>query len=302
VTGVAVGVQRFWLPRGTEEMLWLGIKLAFIAALLWLTWSVVSLVAQGLGWLLKRTYREPDQQTVAVIRRSLHLIQLVIFAIIVAEVIFGVQIESVLIGVGLLGLAVTLAAQDSLKNLFGSLTIVFDRPFKVGDLIDFKGYFGTVEDIGFRSTKVREFDGHLVTIPNAEIVREAVQNIGARPWIRRRFRIGLRYDADADQVKKAIAILNDVLSGRDDEPDEMGTHVVFEGFGESTLNLLVQYCVEPGEYWDALERGSELNLEIVNRFNEAGIEFAFPTRTAVLETDDGRMPAIAAHGATGDET
>ncbi len=294
LAGVAVGVTRFWLPRATEQVIWQVLALAFLAATLWLAWTLASLAARALGWMLRTTYREPDDEAVALIRKCLHLAVLAVFAVIAAEVVFGVELRNVLIGLGVIGLAITLAAQDSLKNLFGSLTIVMDRPFHIGDLIKFKGYFGRVEDIGFRSTQLRELDGHLVTIPNAEIVREPVENIDARPWVRRRYRIQLRYDSSPAKLREAMSILEDVLSGREDEPDAMKTHIVFEGFGESTLNLLVQYCITPGDYWDALERASELHLEILDRFNEAGVEFAFPTRTALLETDDARLPRLDA--------
>lgn len=304
LAGIAVGLEGFWLPRATETVIWIGLKLAFIVASLWLVFSLVNLGAQGIGWTLKTTYREPDKQTVSVIRRSLHLLVLAIYSLIIAEVVFGVELQSVLIGVGLLGLAVTLAAQDSLKNLFGSLTLVIDRPFRVGDLIEFKGYFGTVEDIGFRSTKLRELDGHLVTIPNAELVREAVENVDARPWVRRRFRLGIRYDTPPDKVREAVEILTEILASQADTTGEMAPHVVFEGFGDYSLNLLVQYCVEPGEYWDAMEKGSDLHIEILDRFNEAGIEFAFPTQTAVLETDEkhtARFETIRPNNAPADQ-
>jgi MscS family membrane protein len=292
LAGIAVGLQRFWLPRPTEITLWTGVKLAVIAASLWLVLSLVNLAAQGIGWTLKTTYREPDRQTVSIIRRSLQLGVLAVYAIVVAEIIFGVELQSVLIGVGLLGVAITLAAQDSLKNLFGSLTIVIDRPFRVGDLIKFKGYTGTVQDIGFRSTKIREFDGHLVIIPNAEIITDAVQNIDARPWIRRRFRIGIRYDTPPQKVREAIDIVQNILDARHDTSDDMAPHVAFEGFGDFSLNLLVQYCLEPGDYWDAMEKGSTLHIEILDRFEQAGIGFAFPTQTTVLETDPDRSPTI----------
>ncbi len=293
VVGLAVGLRSFWIPRSMQRGLDFALDLAFAVAALWLAWSVVNVLSQSVGWLLRRTHDEPDRQASLLIRKLMQFALLVVFALVAAELLFGVELESVLVGVGLLGLAVTLAAQDSLKNLFGSLTIVLERPFKVGDLVEFQDRMGTVEDIGFRSTRLREFDGHLVTIPNADIVNEPVQNIDARPWIRRRFRIGLRYDTPPRDVQRAIDILREILGGRDDEPEAMRTHVVFEGFGESTLDLLVQYCVEPGEYWAALERGSELHLEILRRFDEAGIDFAFPTRTAVLEQDPVRpLPAL----------
>jgi len=292
IAALAVAMRVLWVPLAAEEPAWVLVKLAMTGALLWLVWRVVDLVAQGAGWLLTKTYEEPNRQTIEIIRKSLQLLTLTAVIVVSAEILLGINLESWILGAGLVGIAFTLAAQDTLKNFFGSVTLVVDKPYRVGDLIDFKGFLGRVEDIGFRSTKVREFDGHLVTIPNAEVVREAVQNIDARPWIRRRFRIGLRYDTTPAKVKEAIEILESILIDRDDAPEEMKSHIVFEGFGESTLNLLVQYCVEPGNYWDALDRGTELNLKILEQFHEAKIAFAFPTRTTVLESD-GMPDAVA---------
>lgn len=285
VGGLTYGLAHVWMPPEAEEFASFLAKLSIAVVGVWLAWGIVSLAAEGSGWILRRTYHNPDKQATAIIRKALQLLVLAAAVLIVTELMFGVAIRNVLVGVGLIGLVVSLAAQDTLKNLFGSFAIVMDRPFRVGDLVQFKDYFGWVEDIGFRSTRIREFDGHLVTVPNSEITDGAVENVEARPWIRRRFRLSLRYDTPAEKVEQAIEILRDILCERDDEPSKMPTHVVFESFADYSLNLLVQYCVTPGEYWPALKRGSELHLEILRRFNAEGIEFAYPTRTMVMETD-----------------
>ena len=105
----------------------------------------------------------------------------------------------------------SLAAQDSLKNLFGSITILFDRPFQVGERIVFAGHDGTIEEIGFRSTKVRTLTGHLVTIPNSNIVNDPVENIGKRPFIRRTMNVTITYDTPRDKIEQAAQIIRDIL-------------------------------------------------------------------------------------------
>lgn len=113
---------------------------------------------------------------------------------------------------GIAGLAVSLAAQDSIKNLFGSVTIFIDNPFSVGDRIVFSGTDGFVEEIGFRSTRIRTLTGHLVTVPNMKFIDEAVENITARPYIRRTMNMTITYDTPPDKIEQAVQIIRDLLA------------------------------------------------------------------------------------------
>ena len=119
--------------------------------------------------------------------------------------------SSVIAGLGVSGLALGLAAQDTLKNFFGSVMIFADRPFELGDRIVVDGHDGPVESVGFRSTRIRTLDGHLVTVPNGEIAHRTIHNIGKRPYIRRVMNVRIAYDTPPEKLERALAIIADAL-------------------------------------------------------------------------------------------
>ena len=189
---------------------------------------------------------------------------------------------------GIGGLAFALAAQDTLKNFFGSLALFTDKPFQIGERVIIDGHDGPVEDVGLRSTRIRTLDGHLVTIPNGELARMTVQNIGKRPYIRRLFNIGITYDTSPEKVEKAVKIIKEILKGHEGMNPEFPPRVFFDKFNSDSLNILVIYWYHPPEYWDFMRFSEKVNLEILNRFNSAGIDFAFPTQTLFLTGDEKR--------------
>jgi MscS family membrane protein len=134
------------------------------------------------------------------------IIVIIFGAIYLVRAISGKPLSALLAGLGIGGLAVALAAQDTLKNFFGSIMIMLDKPFTVGQRVTFGGYDGTVEEIGFRSTRVRTLTGHVVTIPNEKIATDSVENIARRPSIRRLTNITITYDTPLDKVQKAVTI------------------------------------------------------------------------------------------------
>ncbi len=241
-----------------------------------------------------------DEQLTPLIRKSLRLLVLLLGAMFVLQSVFDQNIGAWLAGLGIAGLAVSLAAQDSLKNIFGSITILLDRPFHIGERIIFAGYDGTIEEIGFRSTKVRTLTGHQVNIPNSKIVSESVENIGRRPTIRRLMNVTITYDTPREKIEQAVSILRELLE--EDglrEPihptvgeNEFPPRVFFNDFNADSLNILVLYWYAPPAYWDFMEHAERLNLRIFEEFEKAGIEFAFPTQTLYLAGDPKRELAL----------
>lgn len=197
---------------------------------------------------------------------------------------------------GIAGLAVSLAAQDSIKNLFGSITIFLDRAFAVGDRIVFDGNDGLVEEIGFRSTKMRTADGALVTIPNAKIVDGSVINITSRTNIRRQMNITITYDTPAAKIEQAVEIVRQILA----DPEIAGAfdmakfppRVAFDELNSDSLNIRVLYWVHPPDYWLFLEHSQKFNLKLIRAYEQAGIEFAFPTQTLYVAGDPKRQLAV----------
>ncbi len=267
-------------------------------------WYLFNLVGT-LDLLMRRVIGRPksklDAQLTPLIRKSLRGLVVIFGAMFVVQSVFNQDIGAWLAGIGIAGLAVSLAAQDSLKNIFGSITILLDRPFHLGERIVFAGYDGTIEEIGFRSTKVRTLTGHQVNIPNSKIVSESVENIGRRPTIRRLMNVTITYDTPRAKIEHAVAILRGLLE--EDEfrgpihptigGDAFPPRVFFNEFNADSLNILVLYWYAPPDYWDFMEHAQRLNLRIFEEFEKAGIEFAFPTQTLYLAGDPKRQLAMA---------
>ena len=169
-----------------------------------------------------------------------------------------------------------------IKNFFGSIMIFSDRPFELGDRIQVSGYDGVVEMVGFRSTRVRTLDGHVVTMPNGELANTSIRNVAKRPNIRRIMNIGITYDTPPQKVQEAIDIVTEILKDHEGQEGEMLPRVYFNEFNDSALNLFVIYWYHPADWWNYCAFSQRVNMEIFRQFNDAGIEFAFPSQTVYL--------------------
>ncbi|GAF83959.1 unnamed protein product, partial [marine sediment metagenome] len=145
---------------------------------------------------------------------------------------------------------------------------------------------GTVQEVGFRSTRIRTLTGHLVTVPNAVVAASPVENIGRRPYIRRTLDVTVTYDTPAEKVARAVRILEEMLQARKDHfPPDLPGKVYFNEFNAASLNIIVYYWFTPPDWWEYLAFTHDFNIELLRRFNEEGIEFAFPTQTLYLKQD-----------------
>lgn len=211
----------------------------------------------------------------------------------------GFSFATVVAGAGVTGLALALAAQESLRNVFGSVMLLLDKPFTVGQRIIVRGHDGFVEEVGLRSTKMRLLTGHLTSIPNEDMAKADIENIGERQYIRNLFRISIPFDTPPDKINQALEIVRDLLSldPKDEESVKRNTcvnhrdfppKVYFEQFSDSSLSLLVIFWYHPPEYWEYRAYCEWLNLEIVKQYNAAGIQFALPAQTTYLAGDTTR--------------
>ncbi len=236
----------------------------------------------------KRQSASLNKMFIPVIRKTLRLIVVVLIIIQIIQILSDKPITTIVAGLGIGSLAIALAAQDTLKHFIGSFVIAGDKPFEIGDRIVVDGFDGPVESIGLRSTAIRTFEGHLVTIPNGELANRTIQNIGKRPFIRRLANVTITYDTPAEKIQEAIDILNDILRDHEGMHPDLPPKVYFSGFNSDSLNLLVLYWYHPPDYWAYMDFSEKVNFEIFNRFNEAGIDFAFPTQTLFLAGDKKR--------------
>ncbi len=226
-----------------------------------------------------------DEQLVRLVGRLLGLVVAVIVFLEGGQYL-GIPLTTLLAGAGVGGVALALAAQDMLKNLFGSLMILFDKPFRLGERIVAHGYDGVVEEIGLRSTRIRTLTGHQVTIPNEQMARVDIENIGRRPHIRRHTNLRLPIDTSPEKADEAVAIVRGILEDHVGQAPDFPPRVFLDEFNEDSLNLKVLYWYHPPNYWDFLALSQQVNLEIKERFAAAGIEFALPSSTMHIERGD----------------
>jgi MscS family membrane protein len=260
-----------------------------VLAVAYLFYRLVDVVDFYLRRWSSRTETTLDDMLVPIVRKVLRVIIWVGAVLFIAQNILDQPVGTVLAAAGVGGIALALAAQQTLSNFFGSVTIFADRPFQVGDVIKVGPHTGPVEDVGFRSTRIRTVDGHLVTVPNSTIANEMVENIGLRPSIKRVANIGITYDTPREKVERAVQILKDILAPiKEINGDEaLRPRVYFTDFKDFSLNIQMIYWVKPPDYWLAQEIGERVNLEIMRAFAAEGIEFAFPTQTLYLKRVQG---------------
>ena len=187
----------------------------------------------------------------------------------------GFDITAMIAGLGIGGLALALAAQDSVKNIFAGIMIFLDKPFKIKDRIKIGGHDGTVQEVGLRSTRIRTLAGRIVTIPNCEFTDNSVINVTSQPALRIKINLGLTYETNDEDIQKAIDILREIVLKETAITNDYAAG--FNGFGDFSLNILFIYYVKPESHW--LETQTLVNKEILRRFNKEGLEFAFPTQT-----------------------
>ncbi len=275
-------------------------EIVFTIAITATAFHLVEVPNQYFISLTNKTESKLDDMIIPVVRKSLRLTIVVLGLVQIAQVLSGEEVTSIIAGLGIGGLAVALAAQDTIKNFFGSLVILSDKPFELGERINYEGHDGTIEEVGLRSTRLRRLDGHQVTIPNGELANKAIHNIGRRPFIRRLFNITVTYDTPPEKMREAKVILEAILGESQPVQESTGKvlqrgtnpdfppRVFFADFNDASLGFLVIYWYHPPAYWDYLEYSEWVNLEILTRFNEAGIDFAFPTQTLYLAGDQKR--------------
>ncbi|MFW6133114.1 MAG: mechanosensitive ion channel family protein [Planctomycetota bacterium] len=252
----------------------------------WFIFRLVNLVEIYLRRWTARTETALDDQLVPMIRKALRVFVVIVTALFIAQNVFQWDIGALIAGLGVGGLAMALAAREALSNFFGSVTILLDRPFKMGDWVRLADYEGIVEEVGFRSTRVRTFFGHLVVLPNATVANVAVDNVSARPYIRRNLNVTVTYDTPPEKMAEGMDILRDMLAARSAHwPEDRPPRVYFSDFNAASLNILVIYWYRPPDWWEYQQFNNDFNMELLRRFNEAGIEFAFPTQTLYVKQD-----------------
>jgi len=279
-----LSIYVFRVPDNVQEIidrLFLAILTIFI---LYLVTKLVDLMTVFLKGRAARTESALDEHLIPLLSRVLKWFIWGIGFLLFLQNILHYNISSLLAGLGIGGLAVAFAAQDTIASIFGAVMIFIDRPFKVGDAVAIEGFEGSIEAIGLRSTRLRTWDGTLVTIPNRTVASANINNLAARPMRRTNFTIGLVYGTSTTKLEEAVTIAREIL---EKHPSTGQYRAYFNRFGDFSLNILVQYWCKVMDYEIYLRSLEEINMEIKRRFEAAGIEFAFPTQTLYLKPEQG---------------
>ncbi len=252
------------------------------------TYVVLKIVDLLLGIWRERVVLEQDKvfaaQLFPIFSRVAKVIIVIAATLLTADNL-EIEIKTLLAGLSVGGLALGLAAQDTVANMFGAVAILLDKPFHIGDRIRVEGVDGTVETIGLRSTRVRNLDGHLVTLPNKLMGNAVITNITKRPTIKTEMNIGLTYDTPVEKVKRATLILEEIFSAN---PKTMDLIISFNRFADSALNIFVVHVWNGTDVKTHFNEMQALNLKIKERFDAEKIEFAFPTQTVFVKTEAGK--------------
>jgi len=272
ITGTTLVVMNF-----TANVVFL---LAAIVLILW----IGNRVAEALISSPRIHPKGIDAQFIRIICRVLSIVAAVIVFLEGGQYL-GIPLTTLLAGAGVGGLAVALAAQDTLRSLFGSVTILLDKPYRVGERVLVKGYDGVVEEIGLRSTKLRLLTGHQAAIPNEEMARSDIENIGRRPHIRRTENIALPFDLPPQKVERALEIVREQLKDHEGMQADWPPRVYFNEFNRDSVNLRIIYWYHPAEYWQFLTFSERLNLNIMREFEAEGIPFALPSTKTFMTSD-----------------
>jgi small-conductance mechanosensitive channel len=210
------------------------------------------------------------------------IIQVIVYvsAILIILYVFQVNLTGAIVGLGVGGIAIAFALQNTLSDFFSAFSIFLDRPFEIGDFINVGEYNGTVKSIGVKSTRLKLLSGEELIISNKELTTASVRNFRKLEKRRIAFNIGVTYDTPTEKLKKIPQIITDIVKSAENAEFE---RVHFTEFGDCSLKFLVSYYVNSADYATYLETQQSINFAIKEAFEREGIEMAFPTSTVYLK-------------------
>jgi MscS family membrane protein len=267
------------------------VKLLVSISAVWSAFRLVDIVYVLLMRKALKTSNRFDDLLVPMISKSLKVFVVVMGVIFSADNL-NIDVTSLLAGLGLGGLAFALAAKDLLGNFFGSLTVLLDRPFQIGDWVVIGDVEGSVEEVGFRSTRIRTFYNSLITLPNAILTNTKIDNMGARRYRRMKSMLGLTYDTPHEKIDafcegiRALIRLHPYM--RKDY-----YQVYFNQYNAASLDILVYVFWETPDWNMELRERHRFLLDILRLAKQIGVEFAYPTQTLHIKQDQGTTEPLA---------
>lgn len=286
------GLPQLQLPIGISRFAVSAADMFLRLSAIYLAFRATDVMA-GIGhrWA-SRTASKLDDQLIPMLRSSANTVTLALGALVVFQA-FGVDVWKLIAGASVGGLIVGLAAQDTVKNFFGSLNVFIDKPFQIGDWIIVGGVEGSVEEVGFRSTRIRTFYNSQVTVPNSAITNANVDNMGRRPRRRVKLVLGITYDTPPDTVQAFVEGIRAILAVHPQVEDTYEVHL--NNLGDSSLEILVYYHLIVPDWHGELTTRAQNLLEFLRLAQAMQVSFAFPSTSVYVEaTPDHPLPDHAA--------
>lgn len=273
--GIWYGLKRLFISDAIRVFINNGYQILITITIAWfLSRLFEALYEEYLVPLTKKTDSDLDDELLPIVRKGIKVI-IWSLAIIIALNNAGYNVGALLAGLGIGGLALAMAAKDTISNIFGGFTIFTDKPFKLKDRVKIIGYDGFIVDIGLRSTRLKTLEGRIVTIPNSKFADSPVENVSIEPSRKVVLNLGLTYDTSPAKMKKAISLCKQIILKNESTLDN--ALVSFNGFNDSSMNVLVIYYIRKSK--DILQTQTDINLDILTKFNKNKLDFAFPTST-----------------------
>jgi len=269
---------------GINQFVIMGLRILSSIFSIVLASRIIDLVAKIAQKLASYTETTMDDQLVPLLVRIVRII-VVVFGIIFILQNLGVNVTALLAGVSIGGLALALAAQDTVKNFIGSISIFVDRPFQIGDFVEFGGIAGVVEEVGVRSTRIRSVGGEMISVPNGSLANEIITNISRRTHRRYATTLTVTYETTRAQITQFVEAIRELATQYQHTLEDSVT-IQFKQFSDSSLDIYFSVSFVRHGYAEMLESQQELNLLIMKKAEELGVDFAFPSTTVYMHKDE----------------
>lgn len=285
---------RAGLDEGLLLVLLTAAKFMTTFGIVWCAYRAVDIVSSFIEHAAKETESRMDDQLAPFVRKALKVV-VTIFGVVFIASNIDINITSLVAGLGIGGIAVALAAKDTLENLFGSLTVLVDRPFQVGDWVVIGDAEGTVEELGFRSTRIRTFYNSVVTVPNAVLMRTNVDNLGVRRWRRIKVMLGLAYSTPPEKIEAFTEGIRELIRTHPYTRKDY-FHCYLNQFSDSSMDVLLYCFLETPDWSTELRERHRLFMDIIRLANDLGVTFAFPTQTIHMTEEPPSAPVFPETG------
>jgi len=277
--GLYLGLNVLDLPADLQYWVNAGIQIAFVLQIgFWGSGAINYYVNRNVDEKVKEDHGE-EATTLDALGLMARIFLWVILLLIVLDN-FNIEISSLITSLGIGGIAVALALQNILSDLFASLSITLDKPFVIGDFVEVDGFEGDIEDIGLKSTRIRSLSGEELIFSNTDLLNSRIRNYKRLEKRRISFSVGVVYGTPVDQLKKIPGIMEEIITPIINVEFE---RVHFKTLGDFSLNYSIVYFVLDPAYSSYLDVQQIINLELYQRFEQEGIEFAYPTQTVIME-------------------